>query len=130
MRTGTGPKLGDLELRILNVLWKQGPSTVRLVLEALAVEPRPAYTTVLTMMRLMHEKGYLDRREQGRAHVYQARLREQRVKRGLLRNLVNTAFRGSREALLVRLLEDEKLSGDELERIKALLAQRERGMKA
>jgi len=121
------PRLGDLELRILNVLWRRGPSTVREVLEALAVEPRPAYTTVLTMMRLMHEKGYLDRRERGRAHVYQARLREHRVKRGLLRNLIDTAFRGSPEALLVRLLEDEKLSGKELDRVKALIAEKERG---
>ena len=99
MRRRTQPKLGDLELRILNVLWERGPSTVREVLEALPVEPRPAYTTVLTMMRLMHEKGYLDRRERGRAHVYQPRLRERRVKRGLLRDLIATGFRGSPEAL-------------------------------
>ena len=79
MRRRAQPKLGDLELHILNLLWEHGPSTVREVLEALPVEPRPAYTTVLTMMRLMHEKGYLDRREQGRAHIYQTRLREQRV---------------------------------------------------
>lgn len=111
-------------MQILNVMWKRGPSTVREVLEALAVEPRPAYTTVLTMMRLMHEKGCLDRRERGRAHVYQARLRERRVKRGLLRNLIDTAFRGSPEALLVRLIEDEKLTREELRRVKALLAKR------
>ena len=129
MRTTAQPKLGNLELQILNVMWKKGPSTVREVLEALAVQPRPAYTTVLTMMRLMHEKGYLDRREQGRAHVYQTRLREHRIKRGLVRNLVDTAFRGSAEALLVRLLEDEKLSGEELKRIKSLIAQREGGGK-
>jgi predicted transcriptional regulator len=105
-------------------MWRRGPSTVREVLEALAVQPRPAYTTVLTMMRLMHEKGYLDRRERGRAHVYQARLREHRVKRGLLRNLIDTAFRGSPEALLVRLIEDEKLTAEELRRVKALLAKK------
>ena len=129
MRRRTGRKLGDLELRILNVLWQRGPSTVREVLEALPVEPRPAYTTVLTMMRLMHEKGYLDRRERGRAHVYQARLRERRVKRGLLREMIDGAFRGSAEALLVRLLEDEKLSREEIERVRRLIAEKERGEK-
>lgn len=120
-------KLGELELRILNVLWAQGPATVRQVLEALRVQPRPAYTTVLTMMRLMHEKGYLDRREQGRAHVYQARLREAPTKRNLLRQLVDSAFRGSAEAVVVRLLEDEKLSPEELNRVRKLIAEKEAG---
>jgi BlaI family penicillinase repressor len=124
MRRRGRPRLGELELEILNVLWEEGPSTVREVLEVLSVEPRPAYTTVLTMMRLMHEKGYLDRREQGRAHVYQARLRERRVKRGLLRDLIDGAFRGSAEALLVRLLEDGRLSPEELTRIRQLIAEK------
>jgi predicted transcriptional regulator len=123
-RRGT-PRLGELEMRILNVLWARGPSTVREVLEALTVMPRPAYTTVLTMMRLMQEKGYLTRSEEARAHVYQARLREQPVKRGLLRELVNNAFRGSAEAVLVRLLEDEKLSREELARVRELMEARE-----
>jgi len=127
MRRREERKLGDLELQILNVLWERGPATVREVLEALRVEPRPVYTTVLTMMRLMHEKGILDRRERGRAHVYQARLRELRVKRGLLRDLIDSAFRGSAEAVLVRLLEDEKLSPEELARVKKLMAEQERG---
>ena len=127
MRRRSARRLGDLELQILNVLWERGPSTVREVLESLPTQPRPAYTTVLTMMRLMHEKGYLDRRERGRAHVYQARLREQRVKRGLLRDLVEGAFRGSTEAVVIRLLEDENLSGEDLDRIKKLIAERERG---
>jgi len=127
MRRRSARRLGDLELQILNVLWERGPSTVREVLESLPTQLRPAYTTVLTMMRLMHEKGYLDRRERGRAHVYQARLREQRVKRGLLRDLVEGAFRGSTEAVVVRLLEDENLSREDLDRIKKLIAERERG---
>ncbi len=120
-------KLGDLELQILNVLWAQGPATVRQVLEALPVQPRPAYTTVLTMMRLMHEKGYLDRREQGKAHIYQARLREVPTKRNLLRQLVDSAFRGSAEAVVLRLLEDEKLTARELERIRQLIQEKKGG---
>jgi len=126
MRRRVERKLGDLELQILNVLWERGPSTVRDVLEALRVEPRPAYTTVLTMMRLMHEKGYLDRREQGRAHVYQAKLREKPTKRTLLEALIDTAFQGSAEALMVRLIEDERLSPEEIERVKKLIAEQER----
>jgi predicted transcriptional regulator len=126
MRRRSERKLGDLELLILNVLWDRGPSTVRHVLEELEVEPRPTYMTVLIMMRLMHEKGYLSRNERGRAHVYQARLREGSVKRGLLRDFVRDAFRGSPEALVVRLLDDPNLSDEELDRIKDLIAERER----
>jgi len=125
MRRRAVPRLGDLELQILNVLWERGPATVREVLEALPVEPKPVYTTVLTMMRLMQEKGYLTRSEAARAHVYQARLRERPVKRGLLRGLVTNVFRGSAEAVLVRLLEDEKLSPEELARVREVIAARE-----
>jgi len=124
MRMRSTKRLGELELQILNVLWERGPCAVRDVLDALPA-PKPIYTTVLTMMRLMHEKGYLDRRERGRAHVYTARLREQPVKRGLLRDLIDGAFRGSTEALLVRLLEDEKLSAEELRTIRQLIAEKE-----
>ena len=126
MRVRPTRRLGELELQILNVLWERGPSAVRDVLEALPT-PKPIYTTVLTMMRLMHEKGYLDRRERGRAHVYTARLREQSTKRGLLRDLIQGAFRGSAEALLVRLLEDEKLSPEELDRVRQLIGKKETG---
>lgn len=121
MRRRDERKFGDLELQILNVLWERGPSSVRDVLEALPVQPRPAYTTVLTMMRLMHEKGYLDRRERGRAHIYHARLREAPTKQGLLRQLVETAFRGSAEAAVVGLLTSETLSEKEIARIKRLI---------
>jgi predicted transcriptional regulator len=127
MRRRAERKLGDLELQIMNVLWEKGPSTVRDVLEALPVQPKPAYTTVLTMMRLMHDKGYLDRWQQGRAHVYQAKLREGPTKQSLLRQLVGTAFRGSAEAALVGLLEAESLSEKELARIKKLIGEKERG---
>lgn len=124
MRGRPDRKLGELELQILNVLWERGPSTVRHVLEALTVDSKPTYMTVLIMMRLMHEKGYLTRNERGRAHVYQARLREGSVKRGLLRDFVRDAFRGSPEALVVRLLDDPNLTDEELDRIRELLGEK------
>lgn len=127
MRKKADKNPSELELQILNVLWERGALTVREVLEALPVQPQPAYTTVLTMMRLMHEKGYLTRREQGKAHLYQAKLREQPVKQGLLHSLLNAGFRGSVEEMMVRLLEDEEISRGELSRIKQLIEQKERG---
>ncbi len=130
MRRRSERKLGDLELQILNVLWDRGPSTVREVLDDLAVDPKPTYMTVLIMMRLMHDKGYLSRNEKGRAHVYQTRLRERSVKRGLLQDLIRDAFRGSPEALVLRLLDDPNLTDEELDRIRELLAEKkERGLR-
>jgi BlaI family penicillinase repressor len=121
MRKQPERKLGSLELQILNVLWERGPSTVRQVLEQLVVEPSPSYMTVLIMMRLMHEKGYLDRDERDRAHIYRARMQERSVKRGLVRDFVRDAFRGSPEALVVRLLDDPTLTDEELDRIREIL---------
>ena len=124
MRKREQPRLGDLEMRIMNVLWERGASTVREVLGALNLKPRPAYTSVLTMLRVMQEKGFVGRDESDRAHRYSAAVPEHRVKRGLLRDLVDTAFRGSPEALLVRLLEEEKLSPEELTRVQELIARK------
>jgi len=76
------------------------------------------------MMRLMEEKGYLTRKEQGRAHVYTARLQEKRIKRGLLHDLIDNAFRGSSDALLVHLLENRDLSGEELARVRRLIVEK------
>jgi len=126
MRKRTEPKLGDLELQILNILWKRGPCSVRDVVEALPAEHKQLYTSVLTMMRIMHEKGYLDRREKGRAHIYSACLKEKNVKDGLLRNLINSAFRGSYESLLVHLLSEKKISRKELARIQQLIEKEEK----
>jgi predicted transcriptional regulator len=124
MRRRTERKLGDLELQLLNVIWERGPSTVREVLEQLELTPQPTYMTVLIMMRSMHEKGYLDRDERDRAHVYRARLQERSVKRGLVRDFVRDAFRGDPEALVVGLLDDASLTDEELRRIRALLGKR------
>lgn len=121
MRKQPERKLGSLELQILNVLWERGPSTVRQVLEQLEVEPSPSYMTVLIMMRLMYEKGYLDRDERDRAHIYRACMQERSVKRGLVQDFVRDAFRGSPEALVVRLLDDPTLTDEELDRIREIL---------
>jgi BlaI family penicillinase repressor len=123
MRRQTDRKLGDLELQILSVLWERGPSTVRDVLRDLRAEPAPTYMTVLIMMRQMQEKGYLDRDERGRAHVYRARLQERSVTTKLVRDLVTKAFRGSPEALVLRLLDDPGLSEEELSRIRKLISE-------
>lgn len=111
----------DAELEILRVLWAHGPATVREVKERL--EADQGYTTVLKHLQLMHEKGLVDRDESGRAHVYAAATAEADTQRRLVRDLLDRAFGGSAQQLVMRALSAEQVSDDELEQIRALLDQ-------
>src|SRR6188508_2011298 len=89
------PRPTDAELAILGVLWERGPSTVREVHDALSSTQDSGYTTVLKLLQIMIDKGLVVRDESERAHVYEARLSEQRTQRQLLGDLMDRAFGGS-----------------------------------
>jgi predicted transcriptional regulator len=130
----------DSELNILHLLWAKGPSTVREVNDALNEQPlaqrnaarrsaaSPAevgYTTTLKIMQIMFEKGLVTRTEDGRTHRYTAAVSEQDTKGSLLQNFVDTAFRGSAVDLVMQALGNHDASREELDEIKALIAQLE-----
>ena len=115
------PRPTDAELAILTVLWQRGPSTVRDVHEQLSETQATGYTTVLKMLQIMIDKGLVVRDESQRAHVYEAKLSEQRTQRQLLTDLVDRAFRGSPTSLVMQALAGRKASADELSEIRALL---------
>ncbi|HEX6070008.1 MAG TPA: BlaI/MecI/CopY family transcriptional regulator [Longimicrobiaceae bacterium] len=117
--------LFDRELDVMNVLWERGPSTVAEVRDAL--QDRLAYTTVLTVMRTLEEKGYATRDEEGRAHRYQARLQRRAAGESALRRLTRRLFKDSPELLLTQLMSDRQLSDDELLRLRELLDERLHG---
>lgn len=107
------------ELDVMAVLWEQGPCTVAEVQKALADDL--AYTTVLTVLRILEEKGYVAHTPEGRAHRYRP-LVEQRVAGGsALRRVLDRLFGGSPELLLTGLVEDEELTEEDLERLRDLL---------
>ena len=110
------------ELDIMRVLWEHGPSTVAEVREALHDEL--AYNTVLTMLRLMEEKGQVERTQEGRAHRYAPVAERAAVGRSALRQIAERLFDGSREALLLGLVDQGDLTDDELRRMRDLLAER------
>jgi predicted transcriptional regulator len=120
------PRPTDAELAILRVLWAHGPSTVRQVLDALNQERPTGYTTVLKFLQIMHDKGLVARDESQRTHVYRARLSEDHTKRHLVRDLVERAFGGSAESLVMHALAVKKNSPDELAQIRKLLDELER----
>ena len=110
------------ELDVISVLWDRGPSTVAEVQTALA--DRLAYTTVLTILRILEEKGYVGHTTEGRAHRYQPLVERAAAGGSALRRLTQRLFSGSPELLLTRLVEDEELTEDELRRMRDLLADR------
>jgi len=119
------PNLTEAELRLMDVLWDKGPATVGEVAEALPKDLDLAYNTVLTTLRILEEKGYLEhtKAKEGRAFVYRALVGRNEAGRNAVRYLVSRFFRNSPELLVLNLLEDENLDSQELARIRALLAE-------
>jgi predicted transcriptional regulator len=115
----------DRELDIMAVLWARGPSTVAEVLEGL--EDDLAYNTVLTMLKIMEDKGYVSRSPEGRAHRYRAEVERDEAGESALERVTERLFGGSPEKLLLRLV-DAELEPDELRRMRDLLDRRLREM--
>ncbi len=111
----------DAELQILAVLWKNGPATVREVHEALAAVQDTGYTTVLKLMQIMAQKGFVERDETNRSHVYRAVITEEQAQRGLLGQLMDKAFSGSAAQLVMRALAMQPASSDEIGEIRSML---------
>ena len=109
----------DGELAILRVLWARGPCTVRAVHEALG--QGTGYTTVLKLLQIMTEKGLVRRDEADRAHVYEAAVTEDQTQRHLVDDLLDRAFGGSAERLVLHALGARGASASELAEIRALL---------
>ena len=112
----------DRELDIMNVLWEHGPATAAQVREHLSDEL--AYNTVLTMLRILEEKGHVAHSESGRAHVYRTLVARDVASRSALRRMVTRLFRGDPELLLTQLAEDRDLDADTIRRLRELLDQR------
>ena len=112
----------DRELDVMSVLWDVGSATVAEVRERLSDDL--AYTTVLTVLRTLDQKGYVAHIGEGRAHRYRPLVKRAAAGRSALRRLVEKVFDGSPELLLTQLVSDKNLSDDELRRLRKLLAER------
>jgi BlaI family penicillinase repressor len=109
------------ELEILGVLWKRGARSVREVHEELAMRNDTGYTTVLKLMQIMAEKGFVARDEENRAHIYTALISEGEAQSGLMNDLVVKAFGGSAHKLALHALGSKKATQEELDEIRRLL---------
>ncbi len=109
----------DRELDVMGVLWEQGASTVAEVRAALKADL--AYTTVLTILRTLEDKGYVAHEEEGRAHRYRPLVEKGKAEKSAVSRLVKKLFHGSPELLLTQLVADRKLSADDLKRMRKLI---------
>jgi BlaI family penicillinase repressor len=115
------PTLTPQELAIMKVVWRLESATVRDVYEALLSRRQIAYTTVMTMMRILEEKGYLKKTLADRAHVYRPTRPRHQVLGAMLRDFVDRVFDGASDALLVHLAKDNKLTDRQRQIVKAML---------
>jgi BlaI family penicillinase repressor len=109
--------LTDQELEIMKIVWSLNEATVRDVYENLLERRKIAYTTVMTLMKILETKGHLKKSSTERAHVYRPSQPKQQVIGGMVRDFVNRVFNGSAEPLLIHLVEDEGLTDKELAEI-------------
>ena len=114
----------DQELEILKVIWQRGSATVREVFEDLLKQRQIAYTTVLTMMGILEQKGHVTKTPGERAYVYSSTHSEQQVLSSMVREFMDRVFDGSAERLVARLIENPEVTPAELDRIRPLLAGR------
>jgi predicted transcriptional regulator len=112
----------DRELDIMTVLWDRGPSTVAEVQKALPDEL--AYTTVLTLLKVLEDKGHVAHVEEGKAHRFRPLVARDAASTSAIERVKDRLFSGSAELLLTHLVEGDQLSVEELERLRALLDRR------
>jgi BlaI family penicillinase repressor len=115
------PTLTPQELAIMKVVWRLEKATVRDVYEALREHRNIAYTTVMTMMKILEEKGYLRKSQADRAHVYRPSRPRQQVVGAMVRDFVDRVFDGAAGGLLLHLAGDRRLSKAERDRIRELI---------
>ncbi|MFP5276318.1 MAG: BlaI/MecI/CopY family transcriptional regulator [Acidobacteriota bacterium] len=110
--------LTEAELRLMKILWSRGESAVTDLVAAIPEGESLAYNSVLTTIRILEQKGYVEHRQEGRAFVYRPVVAEQEASRSEVRHVLSRFFGNSRERLLLSLLGDEEITIEELERIK------------
>lgn len=116
------PELGDAELEVLKALWDAGPGTVRQVLESLHGRGRKvAYTTVLTVLSRLEQKGYVASDKSGLAYIYRAKVSRQKVVGSRLRAMVEQLYDGAAAPLVLHLMESERFTPEEIEQLQSLI---------
>src|SRR5580698_2144541 len=114
--------LTEAELRLMKMLWQRGESAVGDLVSAMPEGASLAYNSVLTTIRILEQKGYVQHRQEGRAYIYSPCVAEYEASRTEIRHMMQRFFGNSRERLLLSLLGDDEVSPEELKRLKEAIA--------
>lgn len=114
------------ELEILSVLWEKGEATVREVFDAINLQRKSSYTTVLKMLQIMFDKGLVERNVEMRAHVYRAKIKQNETGKEMLNEVMNKVFGGSALRLVQQVLENETTSAEEMSEIRKMIMEAEK----
>jgi BlaI family transcriptional regulator, penicillinase repressor len=117
----TNIKPTDSELEILNILWANGPSTVRFIHDELVKTKDAGYTTTLKLMQIMMDKQLLKRDDSGKSHVYTPNISQEKTQGQLVKRLIDNVFNGSASQLVMQALGNHKANKAELEEIRKYL---------
>jgi predicted transcriptional regulator len=117
-------RLGELQLKIMNVLWEHGPATVAEVQERLVNGDALAYTTIATMLRKMEVRALVKHKTEGRRFIYRAAVEPEAVSRTMVDDLIDRVFGGSLADAVSHLLDTRDVSRDELRQLEKLIQQR------
>lgn len=115
------PGLTENEFDVMKILWKNAPLTVADILERLSRMPKPAYTSLLTLVQTMEKKGYIRHKKNGKAYIYLPVLQEKKFLTTEIKRIAKRLFGGSPGALVLNLVENEHLSESEIATLKELL---------
>ena len=117
--------LTEAELRIMRILWKRGESLVSDLVSAMPTDAPLAYTSILTTVRILEQKGYVEHRQEGRAFLYRPCVAQDDARRSEVRHVLHRFFDNSRERLMLSLLGEGDITPEELRRLKKAIAQAE-----
>jgi predicted transcriptional regulator len=118
--------LGELQNAVMETIWELGEATVGQVRDRLGREPEPAYTTILSVMQKLEKAGWLTHRPEGRSYVYRATRSRDEAGTSTLRTFIDRVFRGDPLLLFQHLLDDEKLSAQDLSALRKMIDQKRR----
>ncbi len=119
----------ELELEILKIIWREGPSPVKQVQRALVGFRNLAYSSVTTIMNIMVEKKYLARKKGRASFIYRPRISQAATTERMLKDMVNRAFDGSAATVMLKLLETSELDDSEVKKIRSFLDRQAGGAK-
>lgn len=121
MARPTSPQLTEHELSIMKILWTQSPLSIAELLERLVRTPKPAYTSLLTVVRILEQKGHIAHAKESKAHLYYPILGKSAYQRRELQRLVKGLFDGDAFALAVNVIKSEPMDEAEIAELKQLL---------